>query len=259
MDLNLRNKTVLITASAHGLGKAIARGFLEEGARVAITDINQERAGNTFYEFFSEFEPDNIFSFTGDLTKEDLINECVARIMDKFGKIDNLVANLGSGKGSPEWNIPDNDWQAMMDINFNGARRITNAVVPGMIENNRGSIVYISSIAGVEVIGAPIHYSVAKAALIAYVKNLSKKLASNNIRTNVVCPGNIYFDEGTWDFKMREDKQKVLEMLDRTVPMKRFASPEEIAYLVLFLASERASFITGSSFVADGGQTVGIQ
>jgi 3-oxoacyl-[acyl-carrier protein] reductase len=127
-----------------------------------------------------------------------------------------------------------------------------------MIEQNYGSIVYISSIAGVEVIGAPIHYSVAKASLMAFAKNLSKKLARNNIRTNVICPGNIYFEEGTWDFKLRKNREEVLEMIDKTVPMNRFATPEEIANLALFLASERASFITGSTIIADGGQTVGI-
>ena len=258
MDLKLSGKIVLVTASAHGLGKAIATGFLEEGAKVIITDINQERIDNAFAELSRRFGRDTLFSFTGDLTKEGVINECVAKTEERFGAIDILVANLGSGRGSIEWKIPEDDWHAMMDINFNGARMITNAVVPRMIENGSGSIVYISSIAGVEVIGAPIHYSVAKAALIAFVKNLSKKLAGNAIRANVVCPGNIYFEEGTWDFKLKENREKVLEMLEKTVPVNRFAVPEEIANLVLFLASEKASFITGSTLVADGGQTGGI-
>ena len=127
-----------------------------------------------------------------------------------------------------------------------------------MIENGGGSILYISSIAGLEVIGAPVQYSVAKAALIAYMKNLSRLLGKQKIRVNAVCPGNIYFKDGTWDIRMQENKQGVLDMLDKNVPLNRFASTEEIADLVTFLSSERASFITGSCIVSDGGQTISI-
>jgi 3-oxoacyl-[acyl-carrier protein] reductase len=258
MDLNLKNKVVLVTGSARGLGRAIAEGFLAEGASVVITDIDKERINHAVSLLGSGFGAERVLSFHGDFTKDDVIDECILKTIERFRRIDVLIANLGSGKGSLDWKISESDWNAMTDINFNGARKITNAVVPYMIENNYGSIVYISSIAGVEVIGAPIHYSVAKASLIALAKNLSKKLARNNIRANVVCPGNIYFEEGTWDFKLRENREKVLEMIEKTVPMNRFAAPEEVASIVLFLASEKASFITGSSIIADGGQTVGI-
>jgi 3-oxoacyl-[acyl-carrier protein] reductase len=145
-----------------------------------------------------------------------------------------------------------------MDLNFHGSRRITNAVLPSMLTRKSGSIVYISSIAGKEAIGAPIHYGVAKAALIAYVKSLARTLGSSNIRANVVCPGNIYFEGGTWDLKLKENENAVTQMLKDRVPLNRFARPEEIANLVVFLASERASFITGSCVVADGGQTLSV-
>lgn len=131
-----------------------------------------------------------------------------------------------------------------------------NEVLPTMIVNKSGSIVFISSIAGIEVIGAPIHYSVAKAAIIAFSKNLATKVAKYNIRVNTICPGNIYFENGTWDYKLKENKNKVLAMLKNSVPLNRFASPEEIADLVLFISSNKMSFMTGACLVIDGGQTI---
>jgi 3-oxoacyl-[acyl-carrier protein] reductase len=256
MDLNLINKVVLISGSGHGLGKCIAKAFLLEGARVVITDIDKQRLDDTLHEFSTEIDTKMIGSFCGDLTSLNDINNCIGFAIERFGKIDICIANLGTGKGTPGWNIPDQEWERMSSLNFDGARRLTNSVVPHIIENKGGAIIYISSIAGLEVIGAPVQYCVAKASLIAYSKNLSRMLAKFGIRVNTVCPGNIYFKDGTWDFKMQENKKAVLEMLEKTVPLKRFAAPGEIADLVLFLCSERASFITGSCIVSDGGQTV---
>ncbi len=249
---------MLVTASGRGLGKSIASVFLREGASVAITDIDEARAQAAYDELTRESDKGRVFVFTGDLTKNDVIRKCVDAVVARFRRIDVLVANMGSGKGSIDWNIPEDDWTAMMEINFNGARRMTVEVVPHMVRSNSGAIIYISSIAGREVIGAPLHYSVAKAGIIAYAKNMAHKLARQNIRVNAVCPGNIFFEDGTWDYKLREDKEKVLRMLDDRVPLNRLARPEEIAHVVVFLASEKASFITGSCIVADGGQTVEI-
>jgi len=258
MNLDLENKVVLITASAQGLGKGIAKEFLTEGARVIITDIDQEKLNSTLDEFHQEFGSRKCFGYLGDFTDQVTIQLCIKESVSFFGNIDILIANMGSGRGKPEWNISNEDWQKMIDLNFEGARKITNEVVPVFINNRSGAIIYISSIAGVEVIGAPIHYSVAKSSLIAYSKNLSFKLAQHGIRVNVVCPGNIFFEKGTWDIKMRENKNQVIEMLNNKVPQNRFAAPQDIANLVLFLASDKASFITGAKIIIDGGQTLGI-
>ena len=258
MNLKLLGKIVLITASARGLGKGIAKGFLEEGAKVVITDIDNKSIEETVKEFSQLYGQENIYSFCGVLTKKNTINTCLSEIIERFGRIDILVANLGTGKGTQDWNIEEEEWTRMMDMNFNAARKTVNEVVQYMPKNGGSSIVFISSIAGLEVIGAPIHYSVAKAALIAYSKNISKKLAANNIRVNSICPGNIYFKEGTWDYKMQENEERVKEMLNNSVPLKRFTTPDEIANIVLFLSSDKAAFVTGSCIVADGGQTIGI-
>jgi len=111
------------------------------------------------------------------------------------------------------------------------------------------------SIAGIEAFGAPVDYSTAKTAVIALAKNMSRKLA--NVRINVIAPGNVYFKGGSWDKKIKQNKGRVDSVIQETVPMNRFASPEEISDSIVFLCSDRASFITGSTLVVDGGQTVG--
>ncbi len=258
MDLKLKDKVVLVTGSSRGLGLGIIEVFLQEDAKIIVTGRHKEEINEVVKNLIKIYPEERIKSFCGDLTKFKNIKNCVDFTLKNFGRIDILIANLGSGKGTIDWDISENDWNNMMEINFYGARRIVNEVVPYMIKQNNGSIVFISSIAGIEVIGAPIHYSVAKAALKAYSKNLSKKLARNNIRVNTVCPGNIFFEGGTWDIKLKENKEKVLEMINNVVPLNRFASPEEIANVVVFVSSEKSSFLTGSCITVDGGQTVSV-
>lgn len=258
MDLELKDKVVLVTGSGQGLGKGIAEAFLREGAKVTVTDILQDRIANVENEFSKIYESDNMLFYCGNLIEQIEIDQCIDAVLKKFGKIDILIANLGSGRGTIDWDISEEEWNNMLDINFNGARRITSSVFPKMIENGGGAVTFISSIAGIEIIGAPIHYSVAKAAVIAYAKGISKKVAEKNIRVNVVCPGNIFFKNGTWDIKIKENEEKVTNMLETSVPLKRFATPEEIADIVLFTSSNRMSFMTGSCLVLDGGQTVTI-
>ena len=126
-----------------------------------------------------------------------------------------------------------------------------------MLENSNGSLLFISSIAGLEAFGAPTDYSTAKAAIMALSKNLASKLAPN-VRVNVIAPGNIYFEGGSWDEKIIKDKTRIDKIIKSEVPMKRFGFPEEVAASVVFLSSEKAKFITGTTLVIDGGQTVRI-
>jgi len=256
MNLELEGKIVLITASGQGLGKSTAESFLQEKAKVILTDINRKRIDSAEEELAGKYGSANIFTYCGDLTKIEDIRTCVNLSLEKFGVIDILIANMGSGRGSIEWKILEDEWERIFEINFNGARRIVDEVLPVMIKNKSGSILFVSSIAGIEYIGAPIHYSVAKAALIAYSKNLSRKISHLGIRVNSICPGNIFFENGTWDMKLKEDKNTVLEKIKKEVPQNRFANPDEISNLILFISSNRLSFMTGSCVIMDGGQTI---
>ena len=125
-----------------------------------------------------------------------------------------------------------------------------------MLRDSKGSLLFISSIAGIEAFGAPVDYSTSKTAIISFAKNVSRKLAKE-VRVNVIAPGNIWFSNGSWDKKMKTDKKQVDKILS-SVPMERFGTPKEIGDAAAFLCSERAEFITGSTLVIDGGQTVGI-
>jgi 3-oxoacyl-[acyl-carrier protein] reductase len=255
MDLLLQNKSVLITGGAQGLGKGISRLFLSEGANVTIGDINEMALSDTYQEFTSEFPERTISLFQGDLTKTEAINDCIQFATEASGNLDIVIANLGSGRGQGTWDMDEDEWSRLFDLNFTGARRLIQGAIPRMLKSGGGSIILISSIAGTEMIGAPVHYSVAKASLIAYAKNLSH-LLDPAIRINTVAPGNIYFAGGTWEKKLEENEEKVRNMLKDEVPQNRFALPEDIANLVVFLASDKASFITGSCIIIDGGQTI---
>ena len=126
-----------------------------------------------------------------------------------------------------------------------------------MLKKSQGVLLFVSSIAGVEAFGAPTDYSTAKTAIIALAKNMARKLALS-VRVNVIAPGNVYFEGGSWDEKIQQDKKRVDEIIKSTVPMNRFATPQEIADSAVFLCSDRANFITGATLVIDGGQTVGV-
>ena len=127
-----------------------------------------------------------------------------------------------------------------------------------MLKKSKGTLLFISSIIGMEAFGAPTDYSTAKSVIIALAKNMTRKLASDGERVNVFAPGYEYFKGGSWDEKIQQDKKRVDKILKSTVPMNRFAIPQEIANSAVFLCSDRASFITGTTLVVDGGQTVGV-
>ena len=188
-----------------------------------------------------------------DLINESAVNELSVRISREWERIDGLVINVGSGKSLPDPVTDSVQWNSVWETNFNTALNTVRSFLPSLKKNN-GCVVFISSICGIEALGAPTDYSVAKSALNAFSKNLAKKVGPD-VRVNTVAPGNIYFEGGTWEKKIKENKFMVEEMLENEVPLKRFGTPEEVADAVTFLCSDRASFITGSTLVVDGGQT----
>ena len=249
MDLKLKGKNALITGSSKGIGYAIATLLHKEGCNVTINGRNNETLKKTITSF-----NERIHSCAADVTSVDDCNTLIKETINKWGSIDIIVCNVGSGTSVKPGDENFEEWQKVFLNNFYSAVNVIEAA-KNELSKSGGSIVCISSIAGMESTGAPVTYSVSKSALNAYVKNISKPLAKLGIRINAVVPGNIIFEGSVWTKKLSENPQDVEKMLKNEVAMQRFGKPQEIANFVVFLCSEKSSFATGSLFVVDGGQT----
>jgi 3-oxoacyl-[acyl-carrier protein] reductase len=255
VDLNLADRVVLVAGSSRGIGKAMADAFLREGCRTVITGRQVEALTAVHGELAARHGADCILACPGDLADLTAIRTTLARVRERWGRLDCVVANIGNGRGTPGWQAKESDWQTLFEINLWGSVRLVTEVLPGMIEARRGSVVLVSSITGLECTPAPLPYSAAKAALVNYAKNLARQVGPHNVRVNCIAPGNVLFPGGSWERHLEARRDEVMRMIQAEVPLGRFGRPEEIADLAVFLSSDRASFITGACVVADGGQT----
>jgi 3-oxoacyl-[acyl-carrier protein] reductase len=254
VDLELRGKRVLVTGSTRGIGRAAAEHFLEEGARVVLTSRSEAELRKAKEELASCHAASDVLYRACDFRSPGDIRALREFIASSWDGLDVLVANVGHGVSVPD-PIPDRaHMEEVFAENLHSAIDSAREFLP-VLAASKGSIVFVSSIAGVEAFGAPVDYSVAKTAVIAFSKNLARKAADEGVRVNCVAPGNVYFEGGSWDMKLKDDPERIRGIIESTVPMKRFADPAEIADAILFLSSPRASFITGACLIVDGGQT----
>ena len=258
MELQLADKVAFVGGSSRGIGRAVARAFLAEGARVTLTGRDARALGETERECAAEFGAERVHAFAGDMTDAETVSRALGETRSRWGRLDCLVANVGSGVAKPGWRLTREEWESAFETNFWGSVRLVEATLPAMVEARRGSVVLIASIVGLESVNAPLPYGAAKAALVNYGKNLARQVGAAGVRVNCVAPGNVLFAGGSWERKLAERREFFEQYIEAEVPLRRFGRPEEIADLVVFLSSERASFITGSCVVADGGQTRGV-
>jgi len=247
MDLGLKNKVVVVAGSSRGIGQGIANGFLKEGCKVTLTGRGSVSLGATHKAFAEAFGPDVNF-FTGDMGSEITINTCLSSVRDALGRIDILVSCMGSGRPMPV--------EKTVEENLLCNLRFVSLGLDYLIDG--GTILLISSIAGLAAIDAPSAYSASKSALNMFSKSMSRDLVRRNIRINVISPGNIWFPDGGWANKQKQDAEEVYEYLRTNVPMNKFGSPEDIGNAAVFLCSDKAKYITGANLVVDGGQNTAL-
>ncbi|HEV2620068.1 MAG TPA: SDR family oxidoreductase [Acidobacteriaceae bacterium] len=256
MNLQLEDQVVFVAGSSRGIGRAIAAALLDEGARVVLTGRDNASLRQCESEEVAARGAERVLAICGDFSDAATIEHAFQATVKRFGRIDHLVANLGTGSGKPGWAQSDEEWRRLFELNFFASVRLTQAVLPYLLQNAAGgSILYISSIVALEATPAPLPYSAAKAALVNYSKNLARQLGSKKIRVNTIAPGNIFFEGGSWERHLSTRREQVEQMLKTEVPLERFGAPEEIASLAAWLCSSAAGFATGSCFVVDGGQT----
>ena len=253
MKLELDEKVFIVSGSSRGIGKGICQVLLGEGAFVVLTgrDISSLKQAN---DEISRECPDRSIYVVGDLNENSTLEKLRSEVLERWSRIDGVIANAGAVKPVPDWDIQECDWQWYFKANFEIAFRFVTHFIPDL-KDTKGNIVITSSIAGIEEIGAPLPYSSSKAALNMYAKGLASKLAEDGIRVNTVAPGNIIFPGGNWDLKSKKNPQDIQKMLRDKVPLQSFGDPSDIGNMVAFLLSSKAKFITGSCFVVDGGQS----
>lgn len=244
--MRLKNKVAIVTGAARGIGKAIAQRFLQEGAAVAINDIDLERAEEIVHEAKSKGK--KALSVKADVSNEKEVEEMVNRVYSNFARIDILVNNAGIIKRGSTEDHSYEDWDRVIAVNLRGTYNCSKAVIPIMKKQKYGKIVNVSSIAGKvgDIASAP-SYGSSKGAINALTKSVARELAEYGICVNAVAPHAV---ETEMSAEWSQEKRR---QLMSQIPLKRLGRPEEVAAAVLFLASDEASFITGEILDVNGG------
>ena len=253
MDLHLQDKVAIVTGSSRGIGKAIAVGLAAEECRVTLC----ARDAGPLEQTASELRDTGaqVLAIPADVTRVEDLCRVAEETVRAFGRIDILVNNAGGTRtAGPFLETDDAAWRGAVDLNVMAAVRFGRLVVPEMQQVGGGVIINIASIWGRET-GGTATYNAVKAAEISLAKSLARELALLDIRVNAVAPGSIFFPGGSWDRRLQADPEGITAFMKREIPRGRFGKPEEVADVVVFLCSERASWVTGACINVDGGQS----
>ncbi|MBA2302031.1 MAG: SDR family oxidoreductase [Acidobacteria bacterium] len=255
MDLGLTEKIAIVTGASRGLGLASARSLVAEGCRVCICARGEERLTEAALEVEAAAKkPGMVAAVQADVSTQAGVNLVIDRTVDTFGGLDILVNNVGRAAGGDILGTTDAEWQAALDETLFPAIRASRAAVPHMKSRGGGVILMIASIWGRES-GGRMTYNAVKAAEISLAKAMAQQLAPLNIRVNSIAPGSILFAGGSWHTRQQADPQGIAEFVKRELPFGRFGRADEVASVVTFLASSRASWVSGASLTVDGCQS----
>jgi len=241
-------RAAVVTGGARGIGRAVAAGLVAEGAGVVILDLDGDLAAHSAAEL-------GCAALGGDVVSRDDVRRAVEACLERFGRLDVMVAHAGVAHAVPLLDVDDDEWRRHMAVNVDGAFICTQEAARTMVAGGTGgAIVVTASINAFHVEETMAAYNTSKGAVVAFVRSAAIDLARHGIRVNAVAPGVVTTRMAAL---VTEDPSLSAHYL-RTMPLGRFGKPEEIAAAVLFLASDDASYVTGHSLVIDGGQTLGI-
>lgn len=239
-------KTVLITGSSKGIGRTAAELFAENNYNVIINYLNSEKDAHLLAARLEQ-QGHPVMVCKADISQRDQVEKMVEAGRREFGEIDVLVNNAGISQQRLFIDITEQEWNHMFNVHVNGMFNCCQYVVPIMINRRQGKIINISSIWGMTGASCEVHYSAAKAAVIGFTKALAKELGPSNIQVNCIAPGIIDTDMNRF---LDEDARN---QLIQDTPLMRFGTPAEVAYAILYLASDKANFLTGQVISPNGG------
>jgi 2-hydroxycyclohexanecarboxyl-CoA dehydrogenase len=264
MDLHLHGHVAVVVGGASGIGLAIAREFAREGCRVAVID-RSEQTDRMASEVAAAGKMTSI-GIVADVTDFAAMQAAAKRCEETLDRASHIVyaAGCGSGKfGFPFWNLAPNDWDRVLRVNLLGAMHTAQAFAPSLVEQKRGSMLFLSSVAGQIGSQTDPPYSAAKAGLINFAQVAAKDFAPHGIRVNTICPGMVQTPLNravwqSWNDRQPADKQQTYDQwagskVKQMCPLGKWQTPEDIAALAVFLASDRAGNITGQTMNVDGG------
>jgi 3-oxoacyl-[acyl-carrier protein] reductase len=246
--MRLKDEIALITGSARGIGREIAETYAKEGALVIISDIKLEDCQATVDELKAKgYKAD---AFACNVTVSADVDQCIEKIIEKYGRIDILVNNAGITRDGLFLRMKEEEWDAVINVNLKGTFNACKSVSRVMLKARRGKIINIGSVIGVMGNAGQANYAASKAGVIALAKSLAREFASRSITVNAVAPG--YIKTAMTDKLSEEVKNKILE----NVPLGRMGLPQDVANVCLFLASKEADYVTGQTILVDGGMVM---
>lgn len=250
----MNGKTALITGGGTGLGAAIAKRFSNNGASVIVTGRREGPINAIAEETGGK-------AIAGDVTDSEHLAQVIQTAVEEFGGLDIVIANAGVMSMADVASIEDHDWQQLIDINLTGVMKTARAAIPALIDNGGGSIVNISSVAGLMGVNEAAGYCTTKSALLGLTRSMAVDYGPKGIRVNTLCPG--WFQSEMSDMEMEElakekgiTVEEAVNLVTQYLPLKRMAETDEIVDCVEFLASKKSSFVTGTILIADGGGSI---
>jgi len=243
--MSFEGKTVIVTGAARGIGQAIAKKFAEEGADLALVDLNTDWLEETVGIVKGLGRRAEVYA--ADVSKSEDVTAAVTKINEDFGQIDSLINNAGITRDGLMVRMSDEDWDAVININLRGVFLFSREVAKIMMKQRHGTMVNIASVIGLMGNAGQINYGASKGGVINITKTVAKELASRNIRANAVAPG---FIQTAMTEKLSE---KVTEAMLNVIPLKKFGQPEDVADVVCFLAGDASRYVSGQVISVCGG------